>query len=191
MVRCNCIIRGGPSGVQCGNTPPAAKSHYGMVMDPLERVPHGHTIWLCTTCDVRLVAPLVAEENELTLRMKRRSDAARALNAKGHEYYQQRKALWEEVRRLKEAKTNVRNRWCRACGEALKGCKDPYYQRGDAFAHVDLHSPGGFGRAWLMFHTECLRRWLLVTVRLPDGIEKRLTGRFGLAYGQRYLEQTE
>ena len=54
-----------------------------------------------------------------------------------------------------------------------------------------MHSPRGYGRAWLMFHTECLRRWLLVTVRLPDGIEKRLTGRFGLAYGQRYLEQTE
>ena len=95
------------------------------------------------------------------------------------------------MERLKTARSNLRNRWCRACDQPLAGSRDRYYQRGEAFAHIDLHSPRGYGRAWLMFHTECLRRWLLVTVRLPDGIEKRLTGRFGLAYGQRYLEQTE
>lgn len=145
-----------------------------MIFDPRYRIPPGHTVFFCTSCDARLTAPLVAEENELSSRLRRRAEAAKRLKG-GHEQYQERQALWREVSMLKESRSHIRNRHCRACREPLKGCTDPYYQKGSAFGHMDLHAPGGFGRAWFLFHTECLRRWLLVNVQLPEAVKKRMS----------------
>ena len=188
MVRCQAVRYPSPGArVQCTNLPAADSSHYGMVYDPRMRVPPGTTVYFCPPCSDRLVRRLMAVEGEVKVQIIKKSQKAKSLVKAGHESAWQRDRLWGDVNRLKVKRTHLRNRWCRLCDQPLEGLEnEPHFQRGRSFAHVDIHSARGYGRAWIMFHTQCMVRWLKMNVALPDRILATIDGGH-LPRGQQYL----
>ena len=188
MPRCCAVRRPVPGAiVQCKNNPEAASAHYMMVYDPRMRVPPGTTFYFCPPCIDKAVKLLVAEEQEIQLRMIKSARRAKSLVRGGHESAQERNRLWGEVERLKGSRTHLRSRYCRLCNNPLKGYEDePHLQVGPSFAHLDVHSAHGYGRAWLMFHTECIVRWLKLNVALPPRLSAAMEAD-RLPKGQRNL----
>ena len=151
------------------------RMHYAMCYNPDTALLKDVTqIWMCPQCAAEIAAELmsgeIARRNEIDFNRRKLKELA----AMDRDSVQTRQFLARRNSELRDTVQRERNRTCRWCGGNLnhasneKDCalgtmtKYGQYglQKGRGFAHADLHSPHGYGRAWLMFHTGCCAEWM-------------------------------
>ena len=106
-------------------------------------------------------------ERTLEQKITQKSERAKSLVRATPDQIAERSRLWGEVRFLKNQRTELRNKRCRLCEHLLEAPPIDEYQVGPGYGHANVHTPRGYGRVWLLFHSECFARWLSLNVRLP------------------------
>lgn len=94
------------------------------------------------------------------------------------------KIEFEKKKRMYEHLNTIRNRTCRLCNYPLNEPDDPKKQWSQKYTHIDLHSPRGYRREVLLFHSLCGRIWLLANMFLDEKekswLQPAKTGQFTL-----------
>ena len=174
MPRCMAIRRDGASGPllpPCQTVLPPDRMHYLLLHDPRGRLSKPDTAliaYMCPRCAGERIGRIMETEAQIEHRIQVKSARAKSLVRAIPDEIAERGRLWSEVKFLRNQRTEHRNKQCRLCGYALDAPEEPAYQVGPQYAHANVHTPRGYGRVWLLFHTECFARWLSLNVRLPQ-----------------------
>lgn len=172
MVRCQRLVpqKIGPP-MRCEFVGDEARMHYALLYVPNKRVLKEATqVWFCPPCAATLVSELMASEDKYRREIERNRQHIKESVRGDPASVQKRHELQRRNENLRAIVQTTRNRACRWCSRPLTSTdahtqETPYAhypirQEGDSFAHADVHSPHGYGRAWLMFHVWCAAEWL-------------------------------
>ena len=179
------IVQKGEAPARCKFTGDETRMHYAMCYNPDTSLLRDVTlVWLCPPCAATIAGELMAGEIARRSEIDFNRRKAKELVTVDQDAVQTRQFLARRNRELTETVRHERNRMCRWCGSTLNHAADAKecelgamtkygtfgLQKGRGFAHADLHSPHGYGRAWLMFHTGCCAEWMRMRLTGVPGV---------------------